>query len=52
MSHWFYYHQLDPFLIQFTDTLGIRWYSLAYISGAAAAYFLGLFFIKRGRLKL
>lgn len=50
MSYWIYYHQLDPFLIQFTEHFGIRWYSLAYIAGVIAAYYLAFYFIKKGRL--
>ena len=52
MTYWIYYHQLDPFLIQFTETFGIRWYSLAYIVGVLSAYYLAFFFIKKGRLFL
>lgn len=33
-----YLHQLDPFAIQFTETLGLRWYGLAYISGFLVAW--------------
>lgn len=47
-----YYHQLDPYLIQFTENFGIRWYSLAYIAGAFFAYYAGLYLIRKGRLNL
>ena len=47
-----YYHQLNPFLIQWTDNFGIRWYSMAYISGILFAYFIGAYLIKSHRLKL
>ncbi len=47
-----YYHQLDPFLIQFTENFGIRWYSLAYIAGAVFAYLAGIYLIKKVRLPL
>ena len=47
-----YYHQLNPFLIQFSENFGIRWYSLAYMLGAFAAYVLGVYFIRKGRLNL
>ena len=50
MVQWLYYHQLDPFLIQFTENFGIRWYSLAYICGIVSAYFLAFYFVRRGRL--
>ena len=33
-----YIHNLDPFAIQFTDTFGLRWYGLAYISGFIFAW--------------
>ncbi len=32
-------HNLSPFLIQFTDTIGIRYYGLAYLTGFFLAYF-------------
>ena len=35
-----YLHQLDPFAIQFTETLGLRWYGLAYITAFAVAWIL------------
>ena len=47
-----YYHQLDPFLIQFSENFGIRWYSLAYIMGAVFAYFAGVYLIKKGRIHI
>jgi len=34
-----YIHKLDPFVIQFTETLGLRWYGLAYIAGFVVAWF-------------
>ena len=46
-----YYHQLDPFLIQFNENFGIRWYSLAYIMAVIFAYFVGIYLIQRGRLQ-
>ena len=33
-----YLHQLDPFAIQITETLGLRWYGLAYIAGFLIAW--------------
>ncbi|MGI9549410.1 MAG: prolipoprotein diacylglyceryl transferase [Bdellovibrionales bacterium] len=50
MVHWLYYHQLDPFLIHIIGNFGLRWYSLAYIFGIVGAYFLAIYFIRRGRL--
>ncbi len=31
-------HDLSPFLIQFTESFGLRWYSLAYLAGFAIGY--------------
>ncbi len=31
-------HDLDPFLIQFSGNLGIRWYGLAYVTGFICAF--------------
>jgi phosphatidylglycerol:prolipoprotein diacylglycerol transferase len=33
-----YLHQLDPFVIQISETIGLRWYGLAYISGFLVAW--------------
>ncbi|MCU0791321.1 MAG: prolipoprotein diacylglyceryl transferase [Opitutaceae bacterium] len=37
-AHWV--HDLSPFLIQFTDTIGIRYYGLAYVAGFVGAWYL------------
>lgn len=37
-----YLHRLDPWVIQFTDTLGVRWYGLAYV----AAFLIGWLFLR------
>ena len=47
-----YYHQLDPFLVQFSENFGIRWYSLAYIVGAVCAYFAGIYLLRKKRIQL
>ena len=47
-----YYHQLDPFVIQFSESFGLRWYSLAYIIGAVCAFLAGLYLIRKGKLPL
>lgn len=49
---WIYYHDLSPFLIRITDTIGLRWYSLAYILGVFVGYKFTLLFIKQGRLSI
>ena len=33
-----YIHKLDPFVIQITETLGLRWYGLSYIGGFFTAW--------------
>jgi len=41
-------HDLNPWVVRFTDTLGVRWYGLAYIAGFVVAW-LGLRWLaKRG----
>ena len=41
-----YIHHLDPFAIQFTESFGLRWYGLAYVSGFVVAFFLLRWFVK------
>lgn len=41
-------HQLDPFLIQFTEHIGIRWYGLAYLAGFFLGYLAMLMIARRG----
>ena len=35
-----YVHQLDPILFQFTESIALRWYGLAYLVGFIGGYFL------------
>ena len=42
-------HNLDPFLVQFTQSVGIRWYGLAYLTGFIEAGAIMMFLAKRGR---
>lgn len=35
-----YVHQLDPIIVQFTESIALRWYGLAYLAGFVAGYFL------------
>ncbi|MES2965130.1 MAG: prolipoprotein diacylglyceryl transferase [Bdellovibrionota bacterium] len=42
-------HNLDPFLVQFSGNMGIRWYGLAYLAGFVIAALLMIFMAKRGR---
>jgi phosphatidylglycerol---prolipoprotein diacylglyceryl transferase len=46
-SHWV--HDLDPFLIQFSENFGIRYYGLAYIAGLLIAFGLHWLASKKGR---
>lgn len=47
-----YVHDLDPFAIQFTETIGIRWYGLAYLTGFVVSYLVLAFMAKRKRIQL
>ena len=47
-----YYHQLDPFIIQFTESFGLRWYSMAYIMAIVFAYFIANYLVKKNRINL
>ncbi len=40
-------HNLDPFLIQFSGNLGIRWYGLAYVTGFICAFFFMKWFSEK-----
>ncbi|MCB1120365.1 MAG: prolipoprotein diacylglyceryl transferase [Verrucomicrobiae bacterium] len=45
----YYRHNWDPFVIQFSEGFGIRWYGLAYVLGfLTAAWLLSLYF-KKGK---
>ncbi|HEY5793308.1 MAG TPA: prolipoprotein diacylglyceryl transferase [Chthoniobacterales bacterium] len=44
----FYVHDLSPFLIQFNDSFGLRWYGLAYVAGFIAGYYLYRWFSRKG----
>ena len=49
-SYWV--HDLDPFLVQFGEGFGIRYYGLAYLLGFAAAALLLRAYAKAGRSQL
>lgn len=38
MTDFAWLHNLDPFLIQFSGSMGIRWYGLAYVTGFVFAF--------------
>ncbi|MEN9841790.1 MAG: hypothetical protein RL376_1590 [Verrucomicrobiota bacterium] len=50
LAYWV--HDLSPFLIQFNETLGIRYYGLAYLAGFAAAWWLLCRYGRRGLTQL
>lgn len=49
-SHWV--HDLDPFVIQFSDSFGIRYYGLAYLLGFVACALLLRAYGRAGRTPL
>ena len=49
-SHWV--HDLDPFLIRFSENFGIRYYGLAYLAGFVACALLLRLYSQRGRSRL
>ncbi len=42
-------HNLNPFIIQFSQNFGIRWYGMAYLAGFILSAFLMIFIANRGR---
>ena len=48
----YWIHDWDPFLIQFSENWGIRWYGLAYVIGFLSASWLLALYFKRGRSPL
>jgi phosphatidylglycerol:prolipoprotein diacylglycerol transferase len=44
----FYVHHLSPFLVQFNEQLGIRWYGLAYIAGFISAFYVMKWLARNG----
>ncbi|MCB0309969.1 MAG: prolipoprotein diacylglyceryl transferase [Bdellovibrionales bacterium] len=47
-----YLHTLDPFAIKLTETFGIRWYGLSYLSGFLAGYLIIVAMAKRNLSQL
>jgi phosphatidylglycerol:prolipoprotein diacylglycerol transferase len=41
-------HTLDPFLVRFSETFGVRWYGLSYLMGFFVAYVLLRWLCRRG----
>ncbi len=48
----YYVHSWDPFLVQFSEKWGVRWYGLAYVLGFFAAFLLIKWFARRGYSEL
>ncbi len=48
----YYLHDLNPFLIQFGEGFGLRWYGLAYVAAFLAGYWLYRVLCRRGYAKL
>lgn len=44
----YYVHDLSPFLIQFSENVGLRWYGLAYVGGFIGGYYLYRWLSRRG----
>jgi len=44
----YYLHDLSPYVIRFTESLGIHWYGLAYVLGFYCAYLVLVSLAKRG----
>ena len=40
MAQWTYFHSMDPFIFALTETIGLRWYSMAYIVSFFLAWFI------------
>jgi phosphatidylglycerol---prolipoprotein diacylglyceryl transferase len=48
----YYLHNLDPFIFRITDTVGPRWYGMAYVLAFVFAYLLLRVLSRRGYLDL
>jgi len=44
-----YLHSIDPYLIEFSNGFGIRWYGLAYVAGFLLAWAMALQLARKGR---
>ncbi len=50
INHWV--HDLDPVILQLTDTLAIRWYGLSYVAGFLIGFWLWRLYRKKGKTPL
>jgi len=48
----YWVHDLNPFIIQFSEGLGLRWYGLSYVLGILGAIWILNRWIKKGRAPL
>ncbi|MED5586315.1 MAG: prolipoprotein diacylglyceryl transferase [Verrucomicrobiota bacterium] len=48
----YYLHDLSPFLVRFSDSIGIRWYGLAYVAAFLVGFLLLRNFCRRGYCQL
>lgn len=48
----YWIHDLDPVIIQFTDSIGIRWYGVAYVVGFLIGFGLWSLYRRKGRTSL
>lgn len=47
-----YVHHINPFALQFSQSIGIRWYGLAYLAGIILGYVIIMRMIKMGRMAI
>ena len=47
-----FYHTISPFIVRFSEDVGIRWYGMTYLLSFAAAYFILTKLAKAGRSPL
>ncbi|MCA9296786.1 MAG: prolipoprotein diacylglyceryl transferase [Phycisphaerales bacterium] len=44
-----YLHQIDPFIVQFSPSFGLRWYGMAYLAGLVIAWIVLRWMARTGR---
>ena len=47
-----YVHNIDPFLFQVSDSIGIRWYGLSYVAGFLTGYTILMWLARHRRIQL
>ncbi|MFP4687724.1 MAG: prolipoprotein diacylglyceryl transferase [bacterium] len=52
MLTFIYRHDIDPYLIRFTENFGIRWYGVAYLLGFLIGFLILRFLGRRGYLQV